>query len=563
VLTGGLLLLLAGAPVACGGGSPDDGSGGQAGGNATDESGGSASDESGGSNSGGETGSSGGSSPTGGAGGASSGGTNSGGGTTGGSPGEGGEGGEYSPPDCEADEERTVPCASGAEGASQAQTCSDGAWQDDGACTCDSSGEKYDAVVEACLENVACDPQASPFGGGTGSEESPFVICSADQLDAVRTEPEAHFVLATSLDLSSVQDFAPIGSDATPFLGVFDGAGRALVGLELSLPDANQVGLFGVVGQSGTPATLRHLVLRDFVIEGRYEVGVLVGELRDDDSLIEMVDVEGGSVVGRIYVGGAVGANSGSVTESSASAQVTATAATEYFGSAAGGLIGINSGRTVVNSTATGQVSGLYLVGGLVGVSSSGEISGCAASGAVSAVSYVGGLIGSNDATVEASCASGSVEGEGYVGGLAGTNLGTIRTSCATGGVTGTADSVGGLVGGAGEDSALFDSYATGDVEGAESVGGVLGRGSPADEITNCYAAGAITGVDLVGGLVGDSEGTLSISSFFPESELDNGWGAPLSSAEFGNEASFAGWDFDDTWMMDSTLGRPVLRWQD
>jgi len=545
-----LLALLGGAPAACGGGDPDDsdGTGGQAGGQGADESGGASS--------GGSDGT-GGSDPAGGSGGNGSGGSETGG--------QGGEGGSANTPTCEEEQERTVPCASGADGAVQAQVCVDEAWQDDGACTCEGANDEYDPVAEACVEAIACDPEASPFGGGEGTEESPFAVCSVPQLQAVRTELDAHFILASSLDLSELEDFEPIGDALTPFVGVFDGGGRALEGLVVSAPEFGDVGLFGVVGDSGQPAILRDLVLRDFELEGLNQVGVLAAHLQDDETLVELVNVEGGSVQADFLVGGVVGNSEGIITGCSASASVTATAAFEYFGSAAGGLLGQNLGGSVVDSTASGDVTGLYAVGGLVGVLSLGSISdgmvsGGLASGTVTAVSNAGGLVGLSFGAVEASCASGAVDAEGYVGGLVGVNLGTILTSCATGPVEGNAQGAGGLVGNAGNASSVTDSYATGSVRGATMVGGLLGSSGDANDVTRCYATGSVTADDLVGGLIGEVGDTVATGSYFIDSSFDNGPGEPLTSSEFAVEASFNGWDFDDIWVMDATLGRPVLR---
>jgi hypothetical protein len=95
-------------------------------------------------------------------------------------------------------------------------------------------------------------------------------------------------------------------------------------------------------------------------------------------------------------------------------------------GSNVGGLVGFNSG-TVSNSYATGSVSGYNNVGDLVGGNILGAISNSYATGSVSGSSDVGGLAGINNVgTISNSYATGSVSSTGInVGGLVGYNTGT------------------------------------------------------------------------------------------------------------------------------------------
>jgi hypothetical protein len=110
-----------------------------------------------------------------------------------------------------------------------------------------------------------------------------------------------------------------------------------------------------------------------------------------------------------------------------------------------GMLVGYNSGN-IINSYATGTVSGNVEVGGLAG-DNNGTITRSYATGAVSGSRYVGGLVGNNNGTITQSYATGAVSGGYYVGGLAGDNYyGTITQSYATGAVSGD-QYVGGLVG--------------------------------------------------------------------------------------------------------------------
>jgi hypothetical protein len=80
--------------------------------------------------------------------------------------------------------------------------------------------------------------------------------------------------------------------------------------------------------------------------------------------------------------------------------------------------------------------------------------------------------------------------------------------------------------------SSLTDSYNTGTVSGNNSVGGVVGYNS-SSTISNCYY--------------------LNTSVSNPT----NSFGVALTDAQMRNSASFAGFDFDTVWMIDSSAAYP------
>ena len=154
------------------------------------------------------------------------------------------------------------------------------------------------------------------------------------------------------------------------------------------------------------------------------------------------------------------------------------------------------------------DVTGENVVGGLVG-RNDGTIINSYATGGVSGGFDVGGLIGQNNGTIQGSYATGRVSGGADVGGLVGLNVndGTIHISYATGRVSGT-QSVGGLVGL--NDGTIHTSYAAEYVSGKSLVGGLVGLND--DTITNSYAAGGVSGGTDVGGLVGQNKGPITAS---------------------------------------------------
>ena len=196
-----------------------------------------------------------------------------------------------------------------------------------------------------------------------------------------------------------------------------------------------------------------------------------------DSSRISGVNLAGADVTGRHAVGSLRG-NSiyGTVIDSHATGQVSGQ-------DEVGGLVGRTWG-TVWYSSAAVNVSGNDAVGGLVGHQTLNDTVASYATGNVEGINAVGGLVGAvSDVShvIEASYATGNVSGTGarltdsdsgfiicdFVGGF--TLSGPAETTTSTGG------GVGGLVGSS--CGWIEASYATGAVSGTTAVGGLVGSG--------------------------------------------------------------------------------------
>ena len=172
-------------------------------------------------------------------------------------------------------------------------------------------------------------------------------------------------------------------------------------------------------------------------------IGGLVGLNQTDGAptvATVMASYATGTVTGHREVGGLVGWNTGTISTSHATSDVTGTETT-FRSTGIGGLVGLNEGG-ISASHATGKVTGSERSGEYTGEST-------------------GGLVGSNQGgTIGASYATGTVRGENHIGGLVGWSSGIIRTSYATGSVTGQ-QKVGGLMGW-NEGGTISASYARG-----------------------------------------------------------------------------------------------------
>ena len=151
---------------------------------------------------------------------------------------------------------------------------------------------------------------------------------------------------------------------------------------------------------------------------------------------------------------------------------------------------------------------------------------------------------------------------------LAAYNYGIIST-CYAGGSVAADGTVGGLVG-YNHSGTISSCYTTVAVTGGmvPEVGGLLGYNDNGT-ISGCYAAGEVTGQSLAGGLAGISAGTISDSHWDIEASrqgkmcvnIGPGCDAPgNTTAEMMQQATFANWDFVETWDIAEDQTYPFLR---
>ena len=279
-------------------------------------------------------------------------------------------------------------------------------------------------------------------------------------------------------DGSNFRIWTPIGSYRLGYMGSFDGNGKTVSGLYCGDEDANEIGLFGVIGNiedDWNTATVNNVGVVDSYFEGGTHVGALAG-------------MNYGTV-------------SGCYSESSVCANY-------YY---AGGVVGFNERGTVSDCYNTGTVTGGSRVGGVVGENSCGSLYKVYNTGTVSGEEYVGGVAGRIvENAVGELYNTGSVSGQNYVGGVVGCNLGSLNISYNTGSVTASGDYAGGITG---ENYyMLYACYNQGNVSGGSYVGGVVGSNGDYHnpQINLSYNMGTVTGT---GSYVGGVEGFHGISN--------------------------------------------------
>ncbi|ERH10563.1 MAG: GLUG domain protein [halophilic archaeon J07HX64] len=279
---------------------------------------------------------------------------------------------------------------------------------------------------------------------GDGTASDPHEVRTVDQLQCLAVNNRtAVYEQAADIDTTGTDrwndggGFTPIeppdiGLD--DFAGEFHGNGYEIIGLTINRSAARYIGMFVDISDTGV---LTDLTLTDASVTGLEEVGGIAYRNRGE---IRNASVSGQFSAEEPGAGSIVGSNTGLIENTSATGRVS--------GPGSGGLVGSNTLTGVIrHSEAHVRVHGN---GGLAGDSFSGEIIDSHATGRVTGSTAVGGLTG--------------LIGDGSV----------IKGSYATGRVNGD-KRVGGLIGSVDVNGTVTESYATGDVDGIESVGGLVG----------------------------------------------------------------------------------------
>ncbi len=356
---------------------------------------------------------------------------------------------------------------------------------------------------------------------GSGTAEEPYLIRDANDLGAVWFEPQAHYRLESSIDLSGITWSVAV---VPWFAGGFDGNGHVIGNLHIE--GNSYLGLFG---ESGPEAAIFNLGLGTVDIHGSgNHAGALAGYNRGGIASSSST----GTIAGAWHVGGLAGSNEGSITASQASGTVDAD------GYEVGGLVGTNFG-SVATSHSAGGVTGHGGAGGLVGrCDREGDIRDSYSTAAVNANTDVGGLVGFHSGRITASYSSGAVAGQSAVGGLAG------------------------FVSGGDMDAGYSHSRVGGD----SYVGGLVGimeNGS----VTDSYCTGVVTGHSDTGGLMGSQWQSAVADSFWDTETSGQGassGGTGRTTAELQRAGTFldAGWDFASTWSICEGRDYPRLQWE-
>lgn len=374
-------------------------------------------------------------------------------------------------------------------------------------------------------------------------------ISNAEELNSVQrvaqnmTDRDAlsyNYALKNDIDASGLVNAAgestynTIGSGDTAFKGTFDGNGHTIVGLQ-----ANG----GLFGKLGNDAVVKNLTIASSVFTGK-ETGDSVGAVAAENNggQISGISGYGNTVKGSGgYIGGLVGKNYGSITDSDDQSTIIAGADT-----VAGGIAGMNGGtvdgwpigyiENVQSNSAvtTGDLGeGLYAsnLGGIVGkneklsgvslIYNINNVSAHGVTGKTGNTKTSGGIVGTNECGISNAYNESIIHGSENIGGIAGSNAmvgsdgsqATLENIANAAEIIGDAGSqnVGGLVG-MQEHATTNQGRNTGAITGCTNVGGMVGYNTAGSELNNLENSpqATITGITNVGGIAGFNEGVIS-----------------------------------------------------
>jgi hypothetical protein len=125
-------------------------------------------------------------------------------------------------------------------------------------------------VVAVCL--IAPKSSAAEFAGGTGEQNDPYQIATAQQLFSIASLPNLlnkHYVLVNDINLDPNLPSGRIFTrcliaidDSLGFSGSFDGNDHKIMNLTIHGESEDEVGLFGWIT---TKAVFRILALKTFI----------------------------------------------------------------------------------------------------------------------------------------------------------------------------------------------------------------------------------------------------------------------------------------------------------
>jgi len=464
-----------------------------------------------------------------------------------------------------------------------------------------------DAGVDLDSQTVSSEifhsPSTRSFASGDGSLSDPYQISDVTQLQAMRDDLNAHYVLVNDIDASETatwnfngtdyEGFEPVGRDldmdsdffqGDEFMGTFDGSGYKIINLQINRLGEWFVGLFGMTGSG---SRLKNVVFQDAEIRGYLFIGPFAGGNNGTISDCR----SNGTVIGSGYLGGCIGSNSGRIERCNSSIAVSGMAMVggicgENYGdivscnsscelgyrNTLGGITGSCYCGKILRSHSTGKIVGENFLGGLVGNLQESEIFDSSSDMNVDGMDEIGGLVGiCYDSSITRSYSKGQVSGNEKVGSFVGSTYSTTINQCYSNGQTTGNRFVGGFVG-KNNHSTIENSYSMGYVEGNRFVGGFVGYADGSfihpDYIKKCYSATIVTCNSDVGGFAGKKAKGAHIFYCFWDIDVsgintsDGGSGNSTSELKTKNTYLDEDWDFDNIWDIEESSTYPYLQWE-
>lgn len=411
---------------------------------------------------------------------------------------------------------------------------------------------------------------------GIGTEASPYLIYTAEDLQNINDDVTAHYKLAADIDLQEM-DFTPIGNtDTGAFTGSFDGEGYTISNLNVFA--GKYVGLFGY-----NEGTIKNVTLTDVYVYGTRYVGAVVA-YNEENAVIENCSVLSGEVesdggLNNVSAGGICGTNYGVIsgefsngadltvnnTEVAYAAGICAHNVGEFSGvfantgdvyanctnddAYAGGILAVTSSDVEITATNSGNISSSSCAGGIGAYfSQPSKFTDCSNLGHIEGIQnsnlkypyYLGGIGGCfvqlaefencyNTGNVKV-ILTGELTRRLYLAGIGGRfcAASSFLNCHNTGDIYGQSDS-------------LYDFWGNGDYGDSSYCGGISGYATHHSEFITCSNTGSVgsrTWSSFVGGLNGylESQSYISLENCSNTGEItaDGEEGAAYSAGLLG-----------------------------
>lgn len=384
-----------------------------------------------------------------------------------------------------------------------------------------------DAIIDS--EVLSTEVTLPDFGGGDGSGEAPYLIYNARHFENIKKDVSKNFVVKRDIVLPD--SYAPISNFEGTLKGDVDGD-RAVITVNINMPDALNVGLFGETGKC----------------------------------TIENLQVEG-KIVAKAYAGGIVG-YSGDTTVINCVNNASVTSLNNSgTNSCIGGIIGYVNGNSVIKDCINfGRIESTLgrNTAGIVGYATNSPslvIENCENNGDIVAYdNNTGGIVGYMNLGLITKCRNnGTVTTtKGNVGGIAGANYDRLEQCYNTGAVTGGQDTTGGIAGthsgGTMVGAWLNNNYNTGTVSHAGIVGAAGGNNASKVIKFNYNVGQTAAGKEAFSTVPSDS--VLESNYFLDETEAANEYATGMTSSKMQVLENFIGFD-SEIWTINETEGYP------
>ena len=391
-------------------------------------------------------------------------------------------------------------------------------------------GDVVSVSVQAADKMPSYSVYATVTLPGNGTEQDPYLIATADDLQAITSmEGDApYFKLTADIDLTEWiagnndgNGWIPVGGSSSGLRGHFDGDGQTISGLWTD-ETYEYGGLFAKVTQGAEVKDLHVEIASGYTVSGTAYAGGIAGI---NDGSISGCTVTG-DIAGGQYVGGIAGLSSNKIHQCRHDGQITATDASANVG----GIAGNNSG----------------------------EISECKSDGSVTAngaSAQCGGIAGSNgaDGNIHDCYGLSDVSASGassYAGGVVGYNSGITGRCYSAGNIAGA--TVAGVCG--------YNSGASATLGGCVAINNRLEATKTALRILGGYSSGSP--VPVVDDNYALSAMQVSLNGI-PQTVYDdplNGKAMTMDLLQSKSTYEEYGWDFNETWSLDEGTSYPYLK---